>query len=662
MAKCSFDQITSSVPVGVITDLDNNILLGNYMEDNNQDIQIASIKWYVSGARVMVTRFWATSTATIILVPNIPLVSDTPSSSVPDIPKELSIEREFCLWLGYLDSIRLVTTDDLQKGLLQRVFVGIVDNIKTTGSGTGGYTAQIQARDRMKWVMDSEVFYSSQEITTTLNSTNDTSGIPRTRLIHDVMRRAIGGPPSNPQVTGISAEQYEAKKSIEYDDLSEDIGSNANSEINPSKFYSGDTKFLGVKSTTLDKVTANPKLRAITTRVSIGGEYDRTYDSNAEYASLSFLLTGQVALDVIKSLAFQEVYPTEFFQDHRDGNFYYVPRVNDSTGLNNKEFFNRTYFFNINNSEQLIYTNNGSKQPLRVSQAQDLIAFREEFSSIGMKTNFIISRSSPMSSATPHEDIVLHLATNPFSLRDVDYAPKFHRINDPTIKAVEEAAIVAISAARIFAKETNVGMAVLLGDPSLVPGEVIQVLGSPLLPKGGVDLIDSDRKKYYEWDQNNQKVISQYATFAATPAKEIAQNNYDPTNPPTSQTQQPVEFIKVQSDGSYLITYIDGSTIVAKLKPPTTQTTQPTERPWWKFWGSSDSSSTQTTNPGAELEFLMGPNKTNHFGADNDSFDLKGTRGFEESPRTIWRVDAVLHKFNLASPGYTTEIALTTPF
>ena len=72
MAKCSFDQITSSVPVGVITDLDNNILLGNYMEDNNQDIQIASIKWYVSGARVMVTRFWATSTATIILVPNIP--------------------------------------------------------------------------------------------------------------------------------------------------------------------------------------------------------------------------------------------------------------------------------------------------------------------------------------------------------------------------------------------------------------------------------------------------------------------------------------------------------------------------------------------------------------------------------------------------------------
>jgi len=647
MANCHFDQIKKPVPVGVITDLDNKIIVANVPE-NQYDVtnyNKSHGEWLMSGARAMITRFWACSTSTIVIVPHMPSIFN----SCPPLPPELSIEKEFCLWLGYIEQIRRVDNKDLEEGNLLKVFVGVIDNIKSTASAKGGYTIQIQARDRMKWFMDSEVYYSVHEVTKVFKDTIDASGgqgVPRSRVIHDIARRSIGAPPVSVDPTLVEA--YEAKRDITLDEKSEDIGVSTTTEINPYKFYkNGD---LQSKTKTYDKVSLNPKLKVITTRISLGGRLEQEKTKNE---GLSFLLNGQIPLDIIKSIAFQEVYPTEFFQDNRDGNFYYVPRTNDSSGLQDKDKFYRTYFFKVENKQDLFFqkiesdyiyfdpnkiipelnitqkelenkeldiiypdqknkdkeynipegyelkkitvkekrgsrtftykkdffikigtnltkaelekkaneiynekieagisididqenstapadpsgvvnTIENKKTNLTVSPYptdlyestnQDLIAYREELSSIGMKTNFFISISSPLTSMTPHNDMVLHLATNPYSLRDVDFVPKFHRINDPTIKTAEEAAVVALSAARIWAKETNVAMAVMLGDPSLVPGEVIQVVGSPILPEGGRKQIQEDREKYFEWEINTDKMVKSYAKFSSSIARKAA--------------------------------------------------------------------------------------------------------------------------------------------
>lgn len=880
MANCHFDQIARPVPAAVITDLKGEIIINNVPSlENLSNYAVKSTQWVMSGARVMVTRFWACSTASIVIVPHMPSIND----SCPEYPASLGIEREFCLWMGYIEKVRQVTKEDLfEKGHLVRTFVGVVDNVKSTASAKGGYTIQIQARDRIKYLMDSEVYFSSVEITRIFNSglKEESPGIPRTQLIYDICRRAFGAPPQEglgevsvtepttsstleggatdtltggtatstlpgatgngtaeaaptstlpgatasgdatlPSVEGdviqeavINKEAYGNKKNIILDTaLSQDIDSA--SEINPFLYYSKDG-LLTSRTTTTDEVKSDVYLRATTTRIAIGGKVDKDGEG------LTFLLNGQLPLDIIKSIAFQEVYPTEFFQDNRDGNYYYSPRTNDSTGLYDPDRFYRTYFFKVpdkseanfnkyiidktqlasntvagvsieldpkdyplgppagyeevtlsnqkvvyrkkerldpkdypngapagyelksvivttgsrtetkemyvlitestsssipvppsrtdanqvaNNSTGNVVGNTTSTttapsaaptttvtaQPLGgtatkttevlnayVDNNQDLIAYREEFSSIGMKTNFFISIASPMSSGTPHKDFILHLATNPYALRNVDYVPKFHRINDPTIKSAEEAAVVALSAARIWAKETNVAMVVLVGDPTLVPGEVIQVIGSPLLggsgesdQKGGLKRMAKDRETYMEWESNSKEMIQDYSRFSSTGGKRAAEDIKveDAENTGTTASGDSTGYIYTSEGNNFVGKFYDGSKV--NIKTATSK-----ESTWWSWvpfasnvFGEPTKRSETfggDTNLQGDVETLMTTGKSIHYGVDAnaDSPAEDDPRGFEELPRTIWRIEAVHFKYNLSSPGFTTELALVSAF
>lgn len=897
MAKCHFDQVSNNVPVGVITDLQNNILISNLAKDASTNYAKTSGEWLVSGARAMITRFWASSTASIVIVPHMPSIYNT----CPPLPEGIGIEREFCLWLGYIETIRRVTVKDLQDGRLLKVFVGVVDNIKSTASAKGGYTIQIQARDRVKWLMDSDVYYSVHEISKVYKSSmgTDQMGVPRSLLVHDICRRAVGGPPQDTTDIGLDAETYVSKRRIELDqEQSEDISLTDNAQVDPFKFYKVKDAPLKSQLNTFTPVESNPKLRVITTRIAIGGEYDKSYDPITQYAGLAFLLSGQVALDIVKSIAMQEVYPTEFFQDHRDGNLYYVPRTNDSSGLQDPERFYRTYFFkspykNTSTFDEIVpqatsfvsfnstenntntetnekeedespppsptwditiseaskstdsytqfdvfygygfgikskyegYTKMGSPTYLQVknglnltpeqllsiddkladargtedeyigvtvttsqsqtpqppttastdstnsvtfnqmgvsydshtqfdifvkinsddtsyagytkvsyyyikdgitltkeqedkffeiyknaptpdqnklatailgttvniiqpptnlpeppspttsttsstttseeqtitgeknkalfiSTNQNLIAYREEFSSIGMKTNFLVSVSSPMSTAVPHDDLILHLSTNPYSLRDVDFAPKYHRISDPTIKTAEEAAVVAIAAARIWAKETNVAMSVMLGDPSLVPGEIIQTIGSPIIEEGGAKRINKDREKYFEWELNTNQMIREYSIFSSTTAKQRAQDPKAQPTPPSG-----LKYIIKTAEGVIKAIANDNSFWEVKIRPQEEDTEGNGWFGWWPWKGEVEEDPTKSIE-----DLFTEEGITSHYGAENQGKDPEGPRGFEELPRTIFRVEAVSHKFNLGSPGYTTEVALVSPF
>ena len=177
MAKCHFKQDNQHIPTAVITGLDlaDGILLNNnYPQDNKNGT------WAVVGARVMVTRFWSASSATVMLAPNMPderIRSDK-------FPKGIGLEEEISIWLGYIDRLRPVTVDDLKEGRLLRTFTGIIENLKDTQT-MEGVSLMLQARDRAKWFLDSSIWFSAREIIAS-------AGTSRADLILDIANKAIG--------------------------------------------------------------------------------------------------------------------------------------------------------------------------------------------------------------------------------------------------------------------------------------------------------------------------------------------------------------------------------------------------------------------------------------------------------------------------------------
>lgn len=580
-------SFNSTVPVAVITNLKGEIILSSYLEPNKVEHQGY---WVISGARAMITRFWASSTCSVNLVPNLPTMGLIPKV----LPIQINIEREFCLWLGYIEQVRPVIQEDLAEGRLLRVFIGIIENIKSTASATGGYTIQLQARDRMKWFMDSSVYFNAQQLTKVNNPEveggKSSTAVTRSDIIHSIARKSVG-------VGEGDACQGCGKDIMLNPDWVVDVAT-GDSVLQANAWYGDANQPLVGRTRILESeliVPENPEIRIYTTRVGI----------ETSAAGPNFLLNGQTPVEVIKTLAFQEVYPTEFFQNHRDGNFYYYPRANDSTSLTDPKRFFRTYYFMMGGDSTNIN--------------QRLLALREEKSSIGLKTNFIVAKNSPESNeSSAFGDMMLHLRTRPYELIGVPIACKFHRVHDPTITKYAEAAVIATSMARIWARETKVGMAILLGDPSLVPGEILQVMGSPLVdyggldPDGGVTRAAGDRQKFYEYDNNWNNLIGQYKQSSATNT--------------TSLNEQGAGVTVNESASKIQIDMFDKS--VAHYNSPVENTDY------------------------------------NELICNMSSYLLNSQSniGFNRPPETIWRADAVMHKFNSGSKGYSTEVVLVTPF
>lgn len=578
MANCHFDQNSRPVPVAVVTDLNGNIVYGNYIDQNKRqyadyESSIArpaveekeQANWSVSGIKIMVTRFWATSTSTIVLVPDVPNQFSFPyglwSMNRP--------EFDICIWMGYIDSVRPVTTQDLTDNNLIRCFVGIVENIKATGSASGGYTLHLQCRDRMRWMMNSSVFYSGEQLTRS-------EQITRSILIADIANIGVG-------VTDKSQPKY-PRFFTTNPQFIRDIGTISEGEedqpfdISPDIWYQeGHLKATPVNAGL--QVPLNPELRIITTRIG-----ESIADDNP-----TFNLRNSTPLDAIRSLSFQEIYPYELFQDHRTGHIYYVPRANDHSSLEDGQRFRRTYYFGQRQYDNQININ------------QRLIAFREELSSMSMRTNFVVSIFNSNSGAQTMDDYQMNFEYIPPELAGIPFARSFYHVRDPSIKSAAEAASVGLHYMRIYGKAVHVGMAVMLGDPSLTPGEVVQISGSQIYPSASLEeaALNEDRQKYTEFATLYQ------GTFAETAQK--LKN--------ATINKEEVEELAL------------GDMKVNSTAPKYAKTTGSTTRE-----------------------------------ALNEAVNTPRVVAGQQLPKTIFRIEAVCHKFNLGTKGFTSEIALYTPF
>jgi hypothetical protein len=561
MANCHFDQESRAVPVCVLTDIKTEkILINNsYPADNS----IGS--WSVIGSRIMVTRFWATSSATVMLSPNLPIGNAIPQA----LPPEINLEREFCIWLGYIESPRPVTLDDLKNNYLLRVYTGIIENIKDTASSSAGYSIMLQSRDRVKWLLDSSIYFSAQELITA-------GTLGRAGLILEIANYAIGGNSKDPEtsLTGksfLKDENYYNDVPNAYDPTPSTPLPGANEWYKQDQPLSGKTKMDGYE------INENPYLRIISTRQPM------IYEENKE--AINFLLAGQMPLETLKSLSFQEIYPFEVFQDQRDGNLYYAPRGNDSSGLSDPERFYRRYFFKV-------------EEEMNINKK--LIALRTENSSIGLKTNFLISKQAPDENRQ-YDDYIIHLMTKPPILKDIDYAAKFHKVYDPTIKNGTDALLVGLALARIWSKEVQAGLAIMIGDPSVTPGEIVQVYGSPLtahLAKDGrEEFLDQEKDSFISYNDAWDKQLVEYADLSkaaqATESRDIPQN--------------------------------------IPIGPNET------------FEGGG------ATTDQTGLNDLLTENYISKY-------------SFRDTLKTVYRIEAIIHKYNLGNKGYTTELALVAPF
>ena len=640
-----------------VTDLEGNIIFSNYKSDSSNG-------WIISGVKSYKTRFWAAGSCTIVLTRSLENMNELPSS----FPRLLSPERQFCIYLGWIDSPRKIVKRDLTNGNLIRDFVGVVDTIQFSGTGEGGQTIKIEARDRMKWLLDSEIYYIA---TQSIPDGGTSSNLGRSTILRDIALRAVGKVGLGQEIVEDEEEDTGNEEDIEneedeewgifggigefiedtFTDLFESDEENATTERTnrieeqaenqqereeqeeqqrledcnaagcgitirkpkDSKFlidvvldsdtpdsnvwYRDGGPLAGSTTTIGDlKLDPSPEFRIYTTRAA--GKVDQL-DQN-------FLINQQYPIEMIRFLSFQEVYPTEVFQ-HTDGHIYYVPRSVDGSAIKRpngeggdpKRFY-RTYYYQIKDSET-------------VNVNQSLINFREERSTLSTKTNFIVENTGDGDlNAT---EFFYHLRAIPKELSDVGrFACKFQRIKDPSITKDAEAAMVALSAARRTARETRAGMATCIGDPSFSPGEVIQVLGSPLIDKGGIPIKQSDRAKFFDYKEGTgeggsggwDNLIKLYVELSNPESDEQQFDGETAQRIPLVEDDREVEFVK--SDNTDVGDYLCKN--ISKIKE-------------------------------------KGSDKETTFG---------------EEPPTIFRVEAVVQKFQLGSAGFTTELALVSPF
>jgi len=594
-ANCHYDEKNSPVMAAAITDLDGNIVFSSHETSSGNS-------WVISGVKTYETQFWTAGNATVALT----APADGINSLTPDFPDYPRQEDQFCVYLGWIDRPREISQDDLQNDRLLRNFIGVVDNIQFTGSGEGGATIKIEARDRMKWLMDSEVYYSPGENIITQD------GVARSALILDISNRAVGvydGPDGSCGGCGITIEKN--------DKYIVDIGISSSQEIPASDlWYREGEPLQGSVSNDGLEVNKNPEFRIFTSRDV------KEADQNAA----QFILNQQYPIEMIRMLSFQEVYPTDLFS-YRDGNIYYCPRNMDSTAFATDQSstpdgdpsrFYRTYYYKRFPTDESLDVN------------QKAINFREEKSTSGMKTNYLVRNSSTSEGAALQ--FMYHIKAMPYIMEGKDFACKFKMVKDPTIETQGAAAMVGLAAARRLAREARAGMLTVIGDPSIRPGEAVQVFGSPFVPNGGLDQKASDLAKYFQykagrgedtgvesggWDQ----MIKRYSEISRS---DDFGKSTQGRSQETDSTSQEVDL----PEGDRVMDFVPHESNDAKGY-------------------LCDSISKIKGKEGV---------------SDSYSNEESSMNTFAQEPQTIFRVEAVVHKFNLGESGFSSELALISPF
>lgn len=319
-----------------------------------------------------------------------------------------------------------------------------------------------------------------------------------------------------------------------------------------------------------------------------------------------------------------------------------------------------------------------NKDTIHLCQAA--LLFREESSVINFRTNVIVS-SQPLASG-PTDAIGVHIAVHPSWLKKTRYACSYFQAVDSTIgKNTSELVATAMSYARYYGKELRAASLHVLGDPSIVPGEAIQVIGSTLYG-GGYDPIQDTEAKTpttldaWEWDR---KVISSYLDgydqlglnqrklakedTAGQGSAALEQAKEEAKNATTAKAKIETAFAGVEPIDNATLQQMTQAQLMcpyasAGIKEEAAAKGQTTDGATVdnEFDPATDSQVFKRVTPSAN------PTNTQQavgIGADASS----NTVNFPEDPKTIWRVEAVIDKlYENPGEGYKTEIALISPF
>jgi len=582
----------SQVAITVVTGLNHNDILFAH-------IPTTDTNWVVTGATWSLQRFWTTSTLEFTVMcaqeyvnsfmPPMPLVN----KDVPGKVHTLQPEDEICIWSGYVDQLYLSVSDlpRLMEGEhphLIRSYVGVIDTISYVGTDRG-LKCTFACRDRMRYLMDTHVSllpFDTNNSTGYMNQAlgGSTSSVNRSQVILKLAQTGIGyirlGQPGAQTPLNLYGKRIEPGV---IQDIGEFIGTPGSqppqsARINPKNFLPSDYMYNhGLKrlasstfNRTLD-LSPTPLFNIFTSRPPF----------NTETVTREYTLEEQIPIEIIKHLSNQEVYPTEVFSSPLDGNYYYVPRGGDMSGLNDPKRFYRTYYYRYTppglgnvlylNSIKSTYgfgdliltdagdlTTNPQIQPkndimidylaafaTQPDYGQAVLSFKHDLTTVSMFTNFIVSNSSPNNKAEGGGDnILINMSARPAFLSGLDIAGRNKYIVDETINTPPEATAVAVNYARLHSKEVRAMQITIPGDPSLQPGEVIQVIGNPMfdhlreLPelirerKAAYDFMARDNANYQDIlktikDQDGVKTTSTPLPVTGNnegPSEHIAQN------------------------------------------------------------------------------------------------------------------------------------------
>jgi hypothetical protein len=644
-------QVNAQVPVLVVTDLRGVILISSEATDNSS--------WIVSRARVNISRFWTASTAFIKCTINLTNPDDclppltfvepyrpvkNPSAKDGELTEDLKTTNrkspvrkfplgqgdEICIYIGYKNYLgEPITGADLGTRLL-RVFIGSIDTVIDSTSTNDGFSFSIECRDRMKYLMDSLSSFNSAESESLVSDIVKDVSIPRKNVIMALARRGVG------DLRGVDTcgvancgfyiqEESENSQDIK---LSENYEGFRNYQI-PDK--DSNITFLGGKTTDkLEDISIFPKFNIITGKMPF---------ANGSDLQTNYVITERAAIEYIKYLALLEPVMTEVFCDHRTGDYWYCPRGVDSSGLNDPKRFYRTYFIRIapegisklyeeKSGVDRTYDNNGSLElvligaqsppaaPEEVHACQKLILFREEQSTLNWRSNIIVTKSNAAGSG---EAMNIHLRVIPPRFEGRAFPCSYYTVVDPSVNNSPELVGVALAYARLKGKEVRAATAHMIGDPSLTPGEAIQILGaapknSIQVPdhKGMLDSAIADKKNFVVY-------YGKYQDFAVNLAYQV--KNSTSTEP--EAVSLPVGYVQLPQ-GDTIIPNVSGGT----------NTDIMCERPIQK----------ENAKP------------------EENEVPQNQLVTFNDDPETIWRLEGLIHRFNDGTPGYYTELALITPF
>lgn len=466
MAECHFDQEKRITPACLITKADGKTIVAS---NNHQDGK----KWNIRSCKVTQTRLWSASTAEIFL--SFPAVDI--DQYPPLVPEDLAAESQFCVYMGHIEGPREADIQDINENRLIRVFVGVVDILTAACTPTMGFSLKIQARDRMRWFMDSHLLFNyTQDEDKILGA----EGISRTDAIAYIMSAAIG------RSQGASMCSADTQSTLCRTDC-EGCGVSLKFDVKNGASAVG-THSIFAKEELVTGRTKNKELSASEETQVPTFIYTTRSALTTKQPGTSFFIRESAAIEVLKLLSYQEAYHTEVFQDPHTGHIYYGPRGNDASGLDDKERFNRTYYVR-NVPEGMNFS----------SPNQMFLKFKEETTSINLRTNIVVSGSNSQNLDTSNEAIV-HFKHAPHRLKGKTFACRYLMFEDSSIQTKPEAFYIAYALARVMGKDTRVATGVLLGDPSIMPSELMQIVSSPISRLENAGAYAADREKAKEWE------------------------------------------------------------------------------------------------------------------------------------------------------------------